>query len=417
VTVLVGGKRAITALLPALALAACVSPSERAQVSHPAAAHGPATAPSSAKTAVEAGVLRGPDADNLPIASDGARAALAAFRTSCRVLVKRADRSGLTRGDDWRPACDAAPGWPDERARAFFGRYFETAQVGEGKLFATGYYEPEIVGVRAQADGEGQVAPPPLGYDVPVYRTPNDMIEADLGLFAPDLKGRKIKGRVDNGKLVPYYDRGQIDDGALRGRGLEIGWVQDPVEFFFLQIQGSGRLIAPDGSVMRIGYAGQNGQAYVAIGKLLKERGVLGPGQTTMQGVVEWLRANLDEGRAVMRENKSYVFFKEIVGAGPIGALGVPVVGHVSLAADPAFTPLGGPVWLQSADHDEATGLWVAQDTGGAIKGANRFDTFWGSGPDARRIAGGMSGHGLAYLLLPVGTIERLSRGGAVARP
>lgn len=481
--------RAALALLPALLLAACVGPRNHAQVEHPAAAHGPRTAPAVTwRTAVDAGVLPGPKPGSLPIASDGARSALAAFRSSCRALVKRTDRSGLTSGEDWRPACEAAAAWPDGDARAFFGRYFETVQVGEGTLFATGYYEPDISGVRAQAGSLspstpwapappslgydapadrstpdtitvdlGQFAPdlsgrmisariangklvprddgaifapnpstssppaapslPPLGYGVPIYRVPGDLVEVDLGLFAADLKGRSIKGRVDDGAFVPYYDRGQINDGALAGRGLEIAWAADPIEFFFLQIQGSGRLIAPDGGVMRIGYAGQNGRGYVAIGKLLKDRGYLPQGKTTMQDVVAWLRAQPDGGASVMRENKSYVFFKEIVGPGPLGALGVPVVGHVSVAADPAFTPLGAPVWIESADHSEATGLWVAQDTGGAVKGANRFDTFWGSGPDARRIAGGMSAHGLAYLLLPIGTLERLSRGGALARP
>ncbi|MBV9840736.1 MAG: murein transglycosylase A [Sphingomonadaceae bacterium] len=409
----------------------------------------------------------------MPITSERARAALVAFRSSCRALVRRNDRSGLTRGSDWRPACDAAAGWTEDDARGFFDRYFETVQIGEGRLFATGYYEPEITAVRTppalgygalatptippviladvdlglfaadlagrQISGRvqnGKLVPyagsyvpppasppatepatPPPGYPVPIYRLPGDLVEADLGLFAPDLKGRSIKGRVQDGRLIPYFDRGEIEDGALKGKGLEIAWATDPIELFFLQIQGSGRLIAPDGSVMRIGYAGQNGRAYVAIGKLLKDRGLLPPGQTTMQSVIDWLRAQPDGGDSVMRENKSFVFFKEITGPGPLGALGAPVVGRVSLAADPAFTPLGAPVWISSDDHPEATGLWVAQDTGGAIKGANRFDTFWGDGARARTIAGGMSAHGLDYLLLPVGTIERLSHDGAIARP
>ena len=162
---------------------------------------------------------------------------------------------------------------------------------------------------------------------------------------------------------------------------------------------------------MRIGYAGQNGRDYVGIGSLMRQRGLVGgAGQypTSMQGLMAWLRENPEGGKAIMRENLSYIFFREITGDGPLGALGVPVRGQSSVAADPAFTPLGAPVWL-SVDRPEASGLWVAQDTGGAIKGANRFDTFWGAGPTARQIAGGMTGRGEALLFLPKNTLARLS--------
>jgi membrane-bound lytic murein transglycosylase A len=160
--------------------------------------------------------------------------------------------------------------------------------------------------------------------------------------------------------------------------------------------------------VMRIGYAGQNGRDYVGIGALMRDRGLVGPGQLSMQGIMAWLRSNPEQGRAIMRENKSFVFFREITGPGPIGALGVPVTANVSVAADPAFVPLGAPIWLD-LDRAEADGLWVAHDTGGAIKGANRVDTFWGAGDEARRIAGGMSGRGTAFILVPRGTLARLA--------
>ncbi|HEX8389456.1 MAG TPA: MltA domain-containing protein, partial [Sphingomonas sp.] len=166
----------------------------------------------------------------------------------------------------------------------------------------------------------------------------------------------------------------------------------------------------PDGSIMRIGYETQNGRSYVGIGSLMRQRGLLQPGQASMQGIVGWLRANPEQGRALMRENKSFVFFRELSTA-PLGAMGYPVTGRVSVAADPKFTPLGAPVFL-SMDRADATGLWVAQDTGGAIKGANRFDTFWGAGPFAEATAGGMSARGTAFLLLPRGTLERLRGGG-----
>jgi membrane-bound lytic murein transglycosylase A len=195
---------------------------------------------------------------------------------------------------------------------------------------------------------------------------------------------------------------------VLAGRGLEIAWAGDAVEFFFLQVQGSGRLKQPDGQVIRIGYAGQNGRDYTGIGRLMKERGLLGPGQTTMQGIIAYIRAHPAEGTAIMRENKSWVFFRELTGPGPLGALNIPVTPRGSVAADVMFVPLGAPVIL-SMDRADASGLWIAQDTGGAIKGANRFDTFWGAGDEARMIAGGMASRGTAFLLLPKGTLARLA--------
>ena len=349
-------------------------------------------------TAGEAGVQPGPSITSFAINPDTARAALVAFRLSCPGLQRRADNSGLTQSGDWSQPCTQASAWPETDALNFFSKQLAVVQVGDGQAFATGYYEPEIAGSRT----------PQLGYEVPVYKRPSDIIEVDLGDFFPEMKGKKIRGRIENGKLVPYPDRGAIDDGALKGKGLEIGYAADAVEFFFLQVQGSGRLRLPDGSVMRIGYDGQNGREYVGIGKLMRDRGLLGPGQLSMQGVMAWLRANPEEGKAIMRENKSFVFFRELTGPGPIGAMGYPVTGRTSVAADPAFVPLGAPVILQ-LDRADANGLWVAQDTGGAIKGSNRFDTFWGAGEEARTIAGGMSGRGRAWLLIPHVSAARLT--------
>ena len=354
--------------------------------------------PTGTVSAARAGVLAGPPVDTLPLTQANAERALTAYRLSCGSLQRRADNSGLTRGSDWAESCAAAQNWPMRDAAAFFPRFFEAVQIGDGKAFATGYYEPEIHGSRERR----------AGYDVPIYGKPDDLVEVDLGLFSDALKGKRIRGHVQNGAFVPYYDRTQIEQGALDGHAPVIAWAADPVEMFFLQVQGSGRLRLPDGGVMRIGYAGQNGRDYTGIGKLMRDRGLLGPGQASMQGIMAYLREHPEEGRAIMRENKSFVFFAEIKGAGPIGAMGHPVVGWVSAAADPAFVPLGAPVFL-SMDRTDATGLWVAQDTGGAIKGANRFDTFWGAGDDARAIAGGMSARGTAWLLLPIGTVSRLT--------
>ena len=356
--------------------------------------------------AAQAGVRAGPAITSLGLTPEAATRALDAFKISCPSLTKRQDVSGLTRAADWQPACAAAQSWTGSDAQGFFAAHFEAAQVGTTGAFVTGYFEPQILGSRTKIPG----------YEVPVYRKPPDLVEVDAAAAAA--AGTPRRGRLENGIVVPYYDRTEIENGALAGRGLEIAWAADEIDFFFLQIQGSGRLLQPDGSVMRIGYAGQNGREYVGIGKLMKDRGLLGPGQTSMQGIVAWLRAHPEEGRAIMRENKSYIFFQELTGPGPLGALGLPVTSRATVAADPMFVPLGAPVVL-SVDRPEANGLWVAQDTGGAIKGANRFDTFWGAGEEAARIAGGMLAKGTSYLLLPKGTIARLngSGGGASARP
>lgn len=355
----------------------------------------PAT-PSGPGPAVAAGVQPGPAISDLLPANDRARLALGAFRLSCPSLMRRTDATGLTRGADWQQACSAAASWPDATANQFFITYFESVQIGDGKAFVTGYFEPEIAGSRDKRPG----------YDTPVYRRPQDLIDVDLGQFSDELKGKKIRGKVDGTNFVPFDDRSQIVAGSLTGRGLEIAWARDPIEFFFLQIQGSGRLQLPDGSVMRIGYDAQNGRDYTGIGKLMKDRGLIQNG--SMQDIVGWLRAHPDEGRAIMNENKSFVFFREITGPGPLGAMGVPVTGEATVAVDTRYVPLGAPVLL-SLDRAEPNGVWIAQDTGGAIKGTNRFDSFWGAGDRARGIAGGMSARGSALLLVPVGTYARLA--------
>lgn len=398
---LVGGLRWLALAALSLALAACgrIIPEGRIP---PAVAVTPPT--TLAATALTAGFAAGPAVTTLGLGSDDARTAMGSFRTSCSRLTTRTDVSGLTRPDDWKPACSAASRWPESEAEQFFATWFETVRIGDGKAFVTGYYEPEIAGVRARQPG----------YDVPVYAVPPDLVRARPGDAPPNPNGTQPLGRYDEqGRFVPYYDRGEIEDGVLMGKGLEIAWAKDAVELFFLQVQGSGRLIAPDGSIMHIGYAGQNGHPYTGIGGVMRDRGLLGTGPGkyagSMQGIMQYIHDNPDAGRALMRENKSYVFFREIGPDGPLGALGVPVRARDSVAADPAFVPLGAPVWL-GLDRSEANGLWIAQDTGGAIKGANRFDSFWGAGERARVIAGGMSGRGDALLLLPKGTLKKLQQ-------
>jgi membrane-bound lytic murein transglycosylase A len=416
-------------LAASLALAACVGPGERPRptASYPTLPYpGATTAPPQrpvrqptpsvpiapvasaavpgATTAVVAGLARGPALSTLPIDAEKAAQALAAFRVSCPSLVRRSDGSGLTAGADWQQACAAAASARADDAPAFFARWFEAVQVGDGRAFATGYFIPEIAGAREARHGYA-----------PIYARPADLVDVDLGQFSDSLKGRKIRGRVQGSNFVPYHDRTQIEEGALAGKARVLGYAVDPVELFFLQVQGSGLVRMPDGAVLRIGYDSQNGRDYTGIGALMKSRGLLGPGQSSMQGIVAWLHAHPEEGRAIMRENKSFVFFRELDGP-PLGALGLAVTGGATVAADPKFVPLGAPVFL-SMDRTDANGIWVAQDTGGAIKGANRFDTFWGAGDEARAIAGGMSARGTAFVLLPVGVFDRLRAGGAAARP
>ena len=320
------------------------------------------------------------------LGADEAGRALAAFRASCPAVKTRNDASGLTQGSDWISLCSQAATLDPSFAPGFFYYGFDWVKVGDGRAFATGYYEPEIEGSRT----------PQPGY-VPIYRLPADLVRCTKA------DGTTGRGRVDpTGACVLYFTRAEIEDGALANRGLELAWAKDPVDLFFLEIQGSGRIHFDDGTEMRVGYAGQNGRDYVAIGRLLRERGILPPGGANMASIKDWIRANPDQGRALMRENLSYVFFKELTGPGPLGALNVAVTPHATVAADPNYVPLGAPIFLKM-DRPEATGLWVAQDTGGAIKGPNRFDTFWGAGPEAVAIAGGMSASGEALILVPKG--------------
>ena len=346
--------------------------------------------------ALEAGVVIA--APRTADAVSAARA-LVAFRISCPSLATRKDGSGLTQPGDWAAVCTEAATVAPGGEPAFFRDRFDWVRIGDGKAFSTGYYEPEIVGSRTATAAAA----------VPIYAKPTDLVRCTR----PD--GKTARGRVDaTGTCVPYFTRTEIEEGALAGKGLEIGYAADPIDLFFLQIQGSGRLVQPDGSVIRIGYADQNGADYIAVGRLLRERGALPSGGATMDGIVGWMRAQPDRGMALMRENPSYIFFRELTGPGPLGAMGLPVTPRGTVAADPSFEPLGAPVFLD-LDRDFADGLWVAQDTGGAIKGANRYDTFWGAGIAARSIAGGLSANGTALVLLPKGVAARLAGQNAAA--
>ena len=318
---------------------------------------------------------------------DDPAAALPALKRSCPKL-----------GEEWRAACAALPAVADRDARQYFERWFEPHRVtnrGNPDGLVTGYYEPELHGARTRS----------ARYRVPLYRLPDDMVSVDLGLFRPALKGERIAGRVERGRLVPYADRAQIDRGALSGRGLEIVWVDDPVDAFFLHVQGSGRVILDDGTEMRVGYAGTNGRIYTAIGRELAKDGAMPVEDVTMQSIRAWLTAHPGEAEAMMARNESYVFFRVLTGDGPLGAEGVALAPGRSIAVDPKFIPLGAPVFVSTADpldpEKRLRRLTIAQDTGGAIRGPVRADLFWGHGAEAAERAGKMKGRGALYLLLP----------------
>ncbi len=301
---------------------------------------------------------------------------------------------------DWREPCAALRALPkddDEALRAALAAHFIALAVRRGTedrgLF-TGYYEAELKGAMS----------PDERHRWPLYAVPPDLVVADLGRFRADLKGMKIVGKVEDGELVPYPERAEIESGMLAGKNLEVAWVDDPVDAFILHVQGSGRVILPDGEVLRVGFAATNGLPFTGVGRILLDNGHVPPNQASMQDIRAWLRAHPEEAREIMHQNARFVFFRVIEGEGPIGAFGVPLTPGRSLAVDPAFMPLGAPVWLDTTwpgSDRPLRRLMVAQDTGGAIKGAVRGDVFWGYGEPALEQAGRMKEKGRYYLLLP----------------
>jgi membrane-bound lytic murein transglycosylase A len=337
---------------------------------------------------------------------------LPALRRSCARLLRQPDDrpvgpnglAGTVR--DWRPPCAnfaRLSAGDDAALRAVLEAGFvpfEVAGPDTAEGLFTGYYEPELRGALTSAGA----------YRWPLYVLPKDLVTVDLALFRADLQGEKIYGRVQDGRLVPYYSRAEIDDGALTNQGLELLWVDDPVDAFFLHVQGSGRVVLPDGSTMRVGFAGSNGRNFYAIGRALIEEGQVPRNRASMQEIRTWLRGNPRKATAVMQRNPRYIFFRRIDGEGPIGAQGVALTAGRSLAVDPSFLPLGAPLWLDTtwpASDRPLRRLMVAQDSGSAIKGPVRGDFFWGAGEPALEQAGRMKQRGAYYLLLPKSVAER----------
>jgi membrane-bound lytic murein transglycosylase A len=337
---------------------------------------------------------------------------LPALIRSCDALEKKnpdtamGDDPRMGRISDWIAICkDARIIRPGNRieAKYFFESRFAVYKVLAGNdptgLF-TGYYEPQLLGRWG----------PEAEYQIPVYSRPTDLVSIDLGEHRAELAGTQLAGQVVDNKLKPYFSRAEINAGALRGRGLEVLWLADPVDTFFMHIQGSGRVLLPDGSHVRLGYAGRNGRRYTSIGRELVAMGAMPLADVTAPAIRDWLRAHPAAGTELMNRNESYVFFRVIEGEGPIGAQGVPLSPGRSLAVDSAFIPYGVPLWLDTTDPLTRGGplrrLVVAQDTGSAIKGPVRGDVFWGFGDEAARRAGLMKEKGQYFILLPKSAVK-----------
>jgi membrane-bound lytic murein transglycosylase A len=290
----------------------------------------------------------------------------------------------------------------------FFKTHFTPYRLanadGSRTGLVTGYYEPLLQGSRKRT----------ARFRFPLYAPPPDLVAVDLVELNPELKDKRMRGRVvatpRGNKVVPYYARAEITNGTAPVKGLEIAWVEDPVELFFLQVQGSGRIRLPDGAVMRVGYADHNGHPYRSIGRWLVDLGALTPDQASMQSIKAWVKRNPERTSELLNQNPAYVFFRELPPApadeGPPGSLGVPLTAGRSLAVDPRSIPLGAPVFLATTWPLSARPLqrlMLAQDTGSAIRGAVRADFFWGFGADAAEQAGRMKQPGSLWLLWPNG--------------
>jgi membrane-bound lytic murein transglycosylase A len=328
--------------------------------------------------------------------NDNLAEALPAFLLSCNALKS---------APDWLSACSAAAQVRKAdpmAARQFFESAFlpwlvRNADGGADGLI-TGYYEPLLHGSRIHG----------RTYRFPVYGVPPDLVVIDLAESNPDLKGIRLRGRMQDKKIVPYYTRSEIERGLAPVRGREILWVDDPIELFFLHVQGSGRVRLPGGETVRVGFAEHNGHPYKSIGKILVERGELSADKASMQGIKQWAAKNPGKLGPLLQQNPAYVFFREMPASplGPIGAQGVPLTAGRSIAVDAMTIPLGTPVFLSTTAPLSArplNRLMVAQDTGTAIKGAVRADFFWGFGDEAGQSAGRMRQTGRLWILYPRG--------------
>ena len=326
--------------------------------------------------------------------SDNLMPAWTAWLRSCSALKQK---------DAWKKVCDIADDIKepsDENIQNYFKKYFNvylaTNMDGSETGMITGYYEPVLKGSKVKTSH----------YKVPLYTTPKDLITVDLSEVYPELKSKRLRGKLVGNKLVPYLSRADIDSQGAPLAGNEIVWVEDPVEAFFLEIQGSGIIHFDNGDIMQIGYADQNGYPFKAIGSALIQKKEITMAEASMEGIKSWAKKNISKLREFLNMNASYVFFRKLPNdlPGPIGALGVSIEAERSVAIDPKFIPLGAPIFLSTTQpntSDPLERLMVAQDTGGAIRGGVRADFYWGSGDEAGRKAGSMKQQGKIWALLP----------------
>ena len=326
--------------------------------------------------------------------SDDLAPALDAFRVSCKTLGQR---------PTWHETCSGVEGL-DRSDAALLRRWFEASfqpwqlvnpdASREGLI--TGYYEPLLKGSRTRR--------PPYLY--PVLGVPADLIDVELGELYPELKHMRLRGRLDGRRLVPYLTRAEWEQGQRNDPSAALLWVDDEIDLFFMQIQGSGQVQLDDGSRVRMGYADQNGHPYRSIGRWLIDHGEMTADKASMQGIRAWTQSHPERLRELLNANPSMVFFRElsVAGDGPPGAMGLPLTAERSLAVDPRHLTLGAPVWLATTYPNSSRPLrrlMLAQDTGGAIRGVVRADFFWGSGQAPGAQAGKMRQKGQMWLLLP----------------
>ncbi|HUQ27902.1 MAG TPA: murein transglycosylase A [Usitatibacter sp.] len=324
------------------------------------------------------------------------RGSLDAFARSCPVLEKQ---------DAWKAVCAGAQTLPDASERdiaSFFELNFDPYRVvnidGTDTGLVTGYYEPLLRGSRVRS----------ARFRFPLYAVPADLLTIDLSSVYPELKNRRLRGRLQGNRVVPYFSRGDIDRDEAPLKGAELVWVDDAVDAFFLHIQGSGQVELESGERVRVGYADQNGHPFKSLGRVLIDRGEITRERASMQGIKDWVRRNGARAQEMLNTNPSYVFFRELPRElpGPLGAQGVPLTPERSIAVDARVVPLGVPVYLATTwpnTNDPLNRLMVAQDTGGAINGAVRADFFWGFGEPAGAQAGKMRQQGRMWVLFPKG--------------
>ncbi|HDV5686979.1 TPA: murein transglycosylase A [Legionella pneumophila] len=345
---------------------------------------------------------------------------LETFQTSCRAFLKQNPERVVgteqidLQAKDWHPACRAAlkiNPVDEQSSKVFFEKWFAPVEFYDDKpvkgLF-TGYYMPLIKGSYTKSEE----------FSIPIYELPSNLVTVDLGLFLPNLKNKKIIGRIAGNKVVPFYTREEINKGAIKSTARVLVWIHSPVDRLFLEIQGSGIIELEDGKRIFIGYDGQNGAPYTAIAGVLIKKGIMTKHNASMQRIKKYLEAHPKQMDKIINQNKSFVFFRKLSLEAALGSQGVALTPGYSLAIDKQWIPMGAPLWLNTTRPDSKNPdvnkpmqrLMIAQDTGGAIRGKVRGDVFWGGGDKATLIAGHMKNEGHYWLLLPAHALSRLAQ-------